>query len=184
MKKLLTALSLLACIFVAAFAIAHTQQASAGSAVGTPPDEIPAWVRARAQAGPVAPTPLGIVTPLAATPEPPLTTRAPAAYGMPALTVPVSKDGIQAFLAQKKGIPGIYSPQIPTIASVEFVTAAEVRRRVGPGTMLQKYPDTEPAVDVQLTGQFMGDDGTLNYTHAELIFDGASGNLLDIYIKP
>jgi hypothetical protein len=103
---------------------------------------------------------------------------------MPALTVPITRNGIQAFLVQKRGIPGIYSPQLPTITSVEFVTAAEVRRRVGPGTMLQKYPDTEPTVDVQLTGQFMGDDGTLNHTHAELIFDGVSGNLMDIYIKP
>ncbi len=184
MKQLLGALSLLACVLVAAFAIARAQQASAGSAVGTPPDEIPAWVRARAHAGPVAPTPPGIVTPLAGTPEPPLATRAPAAYGMPALTVPITRNGIQAFLVQKGGIPGIYSPQLPTITSVEFVTAAEVRRRVGPGTMLQKYPDTEPAVDVQLTGQFMADDPNQLQPHAELIFDGVTGNLLDIYVKP
>jgi hypothetical protein len=50
--------------------------------------------------------------------------------------------------------------------------------------MLQKYPDTEPAVDVQLTGQFMADDPNQLQPHAEVSFDGVTGNLLDIYVKP
>jgi hypothetical protein len=182
MKKLLVPVGVLALLLGAAFTIASAQGMLAITPADVHADTEPVWALNRVQEAPVGPTPIGTTVQKAQLQQG-STESPPAVYGMPALTLPVTKDQIQAFLSQKGSIPGIYSLQVPTVTSVEFLTAGLLRQRVGVGTLLDKYSDSAPAIDVQLVGQFVADDANVVQPHGEMIFDGVTGNLLTVHIK-